>query len=171
MNSPMNSDVRAFWSGSLLSHEIIKKYPAPLAAVLIKVNPRVLPCGSRQRAHSFAHTQPGEKAAGERQLTSLLTLPCKSPLGVQLGSSHHSGAMLLGRPWGRCHPGQCALFFVLALLLDAVGLVLLLLGIFASLDYWDFLVYTGSLILAFSLLFWITWYSLNIELPLEKLDL
>lgn len=79
--------------------------------------------------------------------------------------------MLLGRPWGRCHPGRCALLLVLALLLDAVGLVLLLLGIFASLDYWDFLVYTGSLILAFSLLFWITWYSLNIELPLEKLDL
>lgn len=171
MTSPMNSDVRAFWSGSLLSHEIIKKYPAPLAAVVIKVDPRVLPCGSRQRAHSFAHTQPEEKAAGERQLTRLLTLPCKSPLGVQLGSSHCSGAMLLGRPWGRCHPGRCVLFLVLALLLDAVGLVLLLLGIFASLNYWDFLVYTGSLILAFSLLFWVIWYSLNIELPPEKLDL
>ncbi|XP_057392240.1 transmembrane protein 238-like [Balaenoptera ricei] len=79
--------------------------------------------------------------------------------------------MLLGRPWGRCHPGRCALFLGLALVLDVVGLVLLLLGIFASLDFWDFLVYTGSLILAFSLLFWIIWYSLNIEVPLEKLDL
>ncbi|KAM9045900.1 transmembrane protein 238-like isoform 1-T5 [Megaptera novaeangliae] len=79
--------------------------------------------------------------------------------------------MLLGRPWGRCHPGRCALFLGLALVLDVVGLVLLLLGIFASLDFWDFLVYTGSLILAFSLLFWISWYSLNIEVPLEKLDL
>uniref|UniRef100_A0A8C3X3T1 Transmembrane protein 238 like n=1 Tax=Catagonus wagneri TaxID=51154 RepID=A0A8C3X3T1_9CETA len=79
--------------------------------------------------------------------------------------------MLLGRPWGRCHAGRCALFLSLALLLDAVGLVILLLGILAPLDYWDFLVYTGSLILAFSLLFWVTWYSLNIEVPLEKLDL
>ncbi|XP_059937852.1 transmembrane protein 238-like [Mesoplodon densirostris] len=79
--------------------------------------------------------------------------------------------MLLGRLWGRCHPGRCALFLGLALVLDAVGLVLLLLGIFASLDFWDFLVYTGSLILAFSLLFWIIWYSLNIEVPLEKLGL
>ncbi|CAK7318910.1 Transmembrane protein 238 [Vulpes lagopus] len=78
--------------------------------------------------------------------------------------------MLLGRRWGRCNPGRCAFLLVLALLLDVVGLVLLLLGILASLDYWDFLVYTGALILAFSLLFWISWYSLNIEEPLEKLD-
>lgn len=53
---------------------------------------------------------------------------------------------------------------------DAVGLVLLLVGIFATLNYWDFLVYTGALILALSLLFWLAWYSFNIEVPLEKLD-
>ncbi|XP_045842114.1 transmembrane protein 238-like [Meles meles] len=79
--------------------------------------------------------------------------------------------MLLGRRWARCNPGRCAFLLVLALLLDAVGLVLLLLGIFASLDYWDFLVYTGALILAFSLVLWISWYSFNIEEPLEKLGL
>lgn len=79
--------------------------------------------------------------------------------------------MLLGRPWGRCDPGRCAVLVVVALLIDAVGLVLLLVGILASLDYWDFLVYTGSLFLAFSLLFWVIWYSLNIDLSLEKLDL
>ncbi|XP_045442481.1 transmembrane protein 238-like [Pipistrellus kuhlii] len=79
--------------------------------------------------------------------------------------------MLLGAPWGRCSPGRCALLLVLALLLDALGLVLLLVGILAALDYWDFLIYSGSLILLFSLLFWIIWYSVNIGLPLEKLDL
>ncbi|XP_010338312.2 transmembrane protein 238-like [Saimiri boliviensis] len=79
--------------------------------------------------------------------------------------------MLLGRLWGRCHPGRWALFLILAILLDTVGLVLLLLGILASLSYWDFLVYTGALILAFSLLFWIIWYSCNIEVSPEKLDL
>ncbi|XP_047563057.1 transmembrane protein 238-like [Lutra lutra] len=79
--------------------------------------------------------------------------------------------MLLGRRWARCNLGRCAFLLVLALLIDAVGLVLLLLGIFASLDYWDFLVYTGALILAFSLVLWISWYSFNIEEPLEKLSL
>ena len=137
--------------------------------MLIKVDPRVLPRGSRQTAHSFAHTQRREKAAEGKPAT----LPSTSALGVQLGSSRCpcSGAMLLGGPWGRCNPGRCALLLLLALLLDTLGLVLLLVGIFASLDYWDFLVYTGSLTLAFSLLFWTTWYSFNIELPLEKLDL
>lgn len=108
------------------------------------------------------HPVDREAAAGR-----IAILPCKSGLGAQLGS----GAMLLGGPWGRCSPGHCALLLVLALLLDTLGLVLLLLGIFASLNYWDFFVYSGSLILAFSLLFWITWYSLNIRVPLEKLDL
>lgn len=79
--------------------------------------------------------------------------------------------MLLGRPCGRCHLGRCVFLFVIALLFDAVGLVILLLGIFATLNYWDFLVYTGALILALSLLFWLAWYSFNIEVPLEKLDL
>ncbi|KAI4047936.1 transmembrane protein 238 like [Homo sapiens] len=79
--------------------------------------------------------------------------------------------MLLGSLWGRCHPGCCALFLILALLLDAVGLVLLLLGILAPLSSWDFFIYTGALILALSLLLWIIWYSLNIEVSPEKLDL
>lgn len=51
-----------------------------------------------------------------------------------------------------------------------MALVLLLVGIFATLNYWDFFVYTGALILALSLLFWLAWYSFNIEVPLEKLD-
>lgn len=120
----------------------------------------------RLTARSFAHTQQGAKAAGGRTAT----LPCKAAPGVRQGSSCSSWDMLLERLWGRCNPGQCAFLLVLALLLDTVGLVLLLLGIFASLDYWDFLVYTGALILAFSLLFWITWYSFNIRVSLEKLD-
>lgn len=127
---------------------------------------RVAP--NRRAAHSFVHTQLGEKEAASRTATFL----CSSAPGERLGPpAPASWAMLLGRPWGRCHPGRCALFLGLALLLDTLGLALLLVGIFAPLDYWDFLVYTGSVILAFSLLLWVIWYSLNIEVSLEKLDL
>lgn len=106
----------------------------------------------------------------EGETTQDCHLPCKSPPGAQLDSSRCSWAMLLGRPCTRCHLGRCVFFLIVALLSDAVGLVLLLVGIFATLNYWDFLVYTGALILALSLLFWLAWYSFNIEVPLEKLD-
>uniref|UniRef100_A0A5F9DUQ5 Transmembrane protein 238 like n=1 Tax=Oryctolagus cuniculus TaxID=9986 RepID=A0A5F9DUQ5_RABIT len=79
--------------------------------------------------------------------------------------------MLLSRPCGGCPLGRCAFLLAVALLSDAAGLALLLVGIFATLNYWDFLVYTGSLILALSLLFWLAWYTFNIHVPLEKLDL
>ncbi|NXK19548.1 TM238 protein, partial [Arenaria interpres] len=59
--------------------------------------------------------------------------------------------------------GHCALILLLAVLCDVVGLIILLLGIFAPLSSWDFFVYLGSLILAFSLLFWVLWYTFNIE--------
>ncbi|KAM6163740.1 transmembrane protein 238-like [Rhynchocyon petersi] len=76
--------------------------------------------------------------------------------------------MLLGPPCGRCSSGRCAFFLYIALLVDAGGLILLLVGIFAPLSSWDFFVYTGALILALSLLFWLAWYTLNIDVPPEQ---
>uniref|UniRef100_A0A670JJB5 Transmembrane protein 238 like n=1 Tax=Podarcis muralis TaxID=64176 RepID=A0A670JJB5_PODMU len=65
--------------------------------------------------------------------------------------------------------GRCYFILVLALVCDVAGLVLLLLGIFGLLSSWDFFVYSGALLLAFSLLFWAFWYSLNIEVSLKEL--
>ncbi|NXP54256.1 TM238 protein, partial [Heliornis fulica] len=59
--------------------------------------------------------------------------------------------------------GRCAPILLVALLCDVVGLIILLLGIFAPLSSWDFFVYLGALVLAFSLVFWIFWYTFNIE--------
>lgn len=83
MPSPMNSDVILFGLGSFLNHETVKKYPAPLAAMLIKEDPRVLP--SCSKTHQLMHllTPRGRDSKD-------CHLPCKSPPGVQLGSSRCS---------------------------------------------------------------------------------
>lgn len=66
--------------------------------------------------------------------------------------------------------GRCAAIALLALLCDTLGLLILLLGLSAPLSSWDFFVYLGALLLAFSLVFWVFWYTFNIEVPLGELQ-
>ncbi|NXY59655.1 TM238 protein, partial [Callaeas wilsoni] len=66
--------------------------------------------------------------------------------------------------------GRCAAIVLLALLCDALGLLILLVGILAPISSWDFFVYLGALLLAFSLVFWVFWYTFNIEVPSRELQ-
>lgn len=65
--------------------------------------------------------------------------------------------------------GRCLLFFFVAVFLDAAGLILFFVGVLAPLSFWDFLVFSGPLVLFFSLVFWIFWYLGNIEVSVEEL--
>ncbi|NWT17311.1 TM238 protein, partial [Vireo altiloquus] len=65
--------------------------------------------------------------------------------------------------------GRCAAIALLGLICDALGLLILLVGILAPISSWDFFVYGGALLLAFSLVFWVFWYTFNIEVPLGEL--
>ncbi|XP_071321189.1 transmembrane protein 238-like [Trachinotus anak] len=68
--------------------------------------------------------------------------------------------------------GGCVPLFILAVVFDVVGLILLLVGIFANLRidgrfYGDFLIYTGALVTFFSLGLWLMWYVGNVQVSEE----
>ncbi|TNN81090.1 Transmembrane protein 238 [Liparis tanakae] len=63
---------------------------------------------------------------------------------------------------------HCKLALVFAVLMDLLGVISLLLGVFAPLeikgrDFGDLLVYSGALLVVMSLAGWVMWYSGNIE--------
>ncbi|XP_008828117.1 uncharacterized protein LOC103731555 [Nannospalax galili] len=59
--------------------------------------------------------------------------------------------------------GRCRHFFWLGVAFDAVGVAVLFTGIFADLLFYDMLLYLGSIIIFISLLWWVSWYTGNIE--------
>ncbi|XP_068591816.1 transmembrane protein 238-like [Cebidichthys violaceus] len=70
---------------------------------------------------------------------------------------------------------HCKLALVFAVLMDLLGVISLLLGVFAPLeiqgrDFGDLLVYSGALLVVMSLAGWVMWYSGNIEGLKSKKD-
>uniref|UniRef100_UPI0009B3C7D4 transmembrane protein 238 n=1 Tax=Monopterus albus TaxID=43700 RepID=UPI0009B3C7D4 len=66
--------------------------------------------------------------------------------------------------------GRCACCFWLAVAFDIVGLVVLLIGVFVNVFFYDLLIYAGAIVIFLSLIWWVFWYSGNIEVPPAELE-
>ncbi|XP_049647443.1 transmembrane protein 238-like [Accipiter gentilis] len=65
--------------------------------------------------------------------------------------------------------GRCVAAFWLALAFDALGLAVLLAGVFADVFFSDLLIYAGGIGIFLSLVWWVFWYAGNLEVPPEEL--
>ncbi|KAM4534876.1 uncharacterized protein V3H82_024775 [Fundulus diaphanus] len=66
--------------------------------------------------------------------------------------------------------GRCVCSFWLAVAFDIVGLTVLLLGVFVNVFFYDLLIYAGAIVIFLSLIWWVFWYSGNIEVPPAELE-
>ncbi|KAJ7989636.1 hypothetical protein DPEC_G00306590 [Dallia pectoralis] len=66
--------------------------------------------------------------------------------------------------------GRCSCAFWLAVSFDIFGLLVLLIGVFADIYFYDFLIYAGAIVIFLSLIWWVFWYTGNIDVPPEELE-
>ncbi|KAM4717737.1 transmembrane protein 238 [Anableps anableps] len=66
--------------------------------------------------------------------------------------------------------GRCVCSFWLAVAFDIVGLSVLLIGVFVNVFFYDLLIYAGAIVIFLSLIWWVFWYSGNIEVPPVELE-
>ncbi|KAJ8384015.1 hypothetical protein AAFF_G00212590 [Aldrovandia affinis] len=66
--------------------------------------------------------------------------------------------------------GRCSCAFWLAVSFDVLGLLVLMLGVFGDFFFYDFLIYAGAIVIFLSLIWWVFWYTGNIEVPATELE-
>ncbi|KAJ0060231.1 hypothetical protein NL108_004077 [Boleophthalmus pectinirostris] len=65
--------------------------------------------------------------------------------------------------------GRCKCSFWFAVAHDILGVFIIMVGVFGGLAVHDLFVYAGAIIIFLSLIWWIFWYSGNIDVPPEDL--
>ncbi|KAM8836908.1 transmembrane protein 238-like [Spinachia spinachia] len=66
--------------------------------------------------------------------------------------------------------GRCKCSFWLAVAHDVVGVLVMSAGVFGGLVIHDLFIYGGGIIIFLSLIWWVFWYSGNIDVPPEELE-
>lgn len=66
--------------------------------------------------------------------------------------------------------GRCKCSFWFAVAHDILGVFIIMVGVFGGLAVHDLFVYAGAIIIFLSLIWWVFWYSGNIDVPPEDLE-
>lgn len=66
--------------------------------------------------------------------------------------------------------GRCMCFFWFALAHDVLGVVVIMTGVFGGLFIHDLFIYVGAIIIFLSLIWWVMWYTLNIDVSPKELE-
>lgn len=66
--------------------------------------------------------------------------------------------------------GRCKCSFWFAVAHDILGVFIIMIGVFGGLAVHDLFVYAGAIVIFLSLIWWIFWYSGNIDVPPEDLE-
>ncbi|KAF6733737.1 Transmembrane protein 238 [Oryzias melastigma] len=66
--------------------------------------------------------------------------------------------------------GRCKCSFWFAVAHDILGVLIMMVGVFGGLVIHDLFIYAGAIIIFLSLIWWVFWYSGNIDVPSEELQ-
>ncbi|XP_068161542.1 transmembrane protein 238-like [Antennarius striatus] len=66
--------------------------------------------------------------------------------------------------------GRCKCSFWFAVAHDVLGVFIMMVGVFGGLVIHDLFIYAGAIIIFLSLIWWVFWYTGNIDVPPEELE-
>ncbi|XP_028990885.1 transmembrane protein 238-like [Betta splendens] len=66
--------------------------------------------------------------------------------------------------------GRCKCSFWFAVAHDVLGVFIMMVGVFGGLVIHDLFVYAGAIVIFLSLIWWVFWYTGNIDVPPEELE-
>lgn len=66
--------------------------------------------------------------------------------------------------------GRCKFSFWFAVGHDILGVFIMMVGVFAGFAVHDLFIYAGAIIIFLSLIWWVFWYTGNIDVPPEELE-